>query len=93
MVSPNRNGWTVLIERQPQQVLRRLPQDLLQYIDQAILDLPENCRPYDRRKSASHDDVYRIQVEDWHISYAIEDEEKIILILEIAPRESIDRNG
>lgn len=85
--------WTVLIERQPEMVLRRLPQDLLQRIDRAILDLAKNLRPQARNKLAGHDNLYCIQVEDWHISYAIENDEMIVLILDIVPTGSASRNG
>ncbi len=90
---PGRTGWTVLIERQPEMVLRRLPQDLLQRIDRAILDLAQNLRPQARNKLAGHDNLYCVQVEDWHISYAIEKDEMIVLILDIVPTGSASRNG
>ncbi len=85
--------WTVLIERQPQQVLRRLPQNLRQRIDRTILDLSENSQSHARKKLAGHDNLYHRQVGDWRISYAIEDDEMLVLILEIAPTGSPYCNG
>ncbi|MCH8290889.1 type II toxin-antitoxin system RelE/ParE family toxin [Candidatus Poribacteria bacterium] len=39
-----------------------------------------------------YENLYRIRVGEWRISYAIEDDKLIILILEIAPRGSAYRN-
>ncbi len=78
--------WEVLFTRQAEKRLRRLPKDLLQHIDQMILELAENPRPSGCKKLAGYDNLYRIRVGDWRISYAVEDDRLIVLIIEIAPR-------
>jgi mRNA interferase RelE/StbE len=86
------SNWQILVRRQPEKVLRRLPKDLRQRIRVAIWGLAENPRPPGCRKLAGYDNLYRIRVGDWRISYAVKDDQLIILILEIAPRGSAYRN-
>jgi mRNA interferase RelE/StbE len=78
--------WEVLLSRQAEKVIRRLPQNLRERIDGAILGLAEDPRPLGCKKLAGYDNLYRVRVGDWCISYAVEDDELIILILEVAPR-------
>jgi mRNA interferase RelE/StbE len=78
--------WEVLLSRQAEKVIRRLPQNLRQRIDGAILGLAKDPRPPGCKKLAGYDNLYRLRVGDWRISYAVEDDELIVLILEVAPR-------
>jgi mRNA interferase RelE/StbE len=81
-----RKRWMVLVERQPQKVFRRLPRDLLQRIRLAIVGLAEEPRPPGCKKLQGYDNLFRIRVGDWRISYAVEDDRLIVLVLEVAPR-------
>lgn len=85
-------GWQVILKRQPEKVLRRLPRDVRERIDRKILDLANDPRPEGCRKLAGFDDVYRVRVGDWRISYAVEDDRLVVLVLEIAPRGGAFRN-
>ena len=78
--------WEIALSRQAEKVMRRLPRALLQRIDQAILNLAMNPRPSGCKKLVGHDNLYRVRVGRWRISYAIEDEQFVILIVEVAPR-------
>ena len=78
--------WQVLIDRQPEKVFRRLPKPLLQRIREAISDLAEDPWPPGCKKLTGYDNLYRIRVGDWRISYAVEDDRLIVLVLEVAPR-------
>jgi mRNA interferase RelE/StbE len=78
--------WTVLIGRQPEKMLRRLPRDLLQRIRETIGSLEDDPRPPGCKKLAGHDDLYRVRVGDWRISYAVEDDRLIVVVIEVAPR-------
>lgn len=78
--------WEVLLHRRAERVLRRLPKDTLRRIDEAIEALATNPRPPGCRKLAGHHDLYRMRVGDWRISYAVEDDRLIVLVLEVAPR-------
>lgn len=79
-------GWQIILTRQPQKILRKLPKDLLQRIDVQFAALIKNPRPAGCKKLAGFDNLYRVRVGDWRISYAIEEGQLVILILEIAPR-------
>lgn len=78
--------WKVVFHRQAEKVLHRLPKDLVGRLWRAIQILAANPRPEGCKKLEGHDNLYRIRVGDWRISYAVEDDTLIVLILEIAPR-------
>ena len=78
--------WAVIVDRQPQRALRRLPRDLLERIDLAILSLAADPRPTGCDKQAGHDNLYWVRVGEWRMSYAVEDDRLIVLVLEVAPR-------
>ncbi|MFC2037128.1 type II toxin-antitoxin system RelE/ParE family toxin [Chloroflexota bacterium] len=78
--------WEIHQTRQVERVLRRLPKDHLKRIDRAILALAENPRPPGCRKLRGYDSIYRIRVGDWRISYSVEDDRLIVLVIEVAPR-------
>ncbi len=84
--------WRIHINKQPQRTLRRLPKNLGQRIDRAILDLADNPRPANSRKLIGFADTYRIRVGDWRIIYTIQDDQLLILVIRIAPRGSAYRN-
>lgn len=86
------DNWQIIIARQPQKVLHKLSKDLLKRLDRAIMGLANNPRPEGCKKLAGHDNLFRIRVGDWRISYAIEDDRLIILVLEVAPRGGAYRN-
>lgn len=85
-------AFEVILDRQPQKVLRKLPKDLLKRIDRALQVLSVNPRPAGCKKLSGYDNLYRIREGDWRISYAIEEDRLIVLILEISPRGGAYRN-
>ena len=84
--------YEVILARQPQKILRKLPKDVLRRIDRAIQGLAAEPRPGGCKKLTGYDNVYRIREGDWRISYAVEDDRLIVLILEISTRGSAYRN-
>jgi mRNA interferase RelE/StbE len=80
--------WEIVLSRTARRVLRRLPRDLLERIDEAIQALATEPKPHGCRKlsGTGYANLYRIRVGDWPISYAIEEDALIILVIEIAPR-------
>ena len=78
--------YTVLLDRQPQKVVRRLPQDLLARIDRAIVALADDPWPPGCKKLGGYQNLYRVRVGDWRISYAVEDDRLIVVVIEVAPR-------
>lgn len=79
-------AWEIEIHRSARSVLERLPRDLFERIDKAICSLADDPRPRGSRRLRGHQNLYRIRVADWRIVYAIEKEELIVLILEVATR-------
>jgi len=80
--------WQVLIDKQPERIFRRLPRPLLQRIREKIWELSRDPSPRGCMKLRGYDNLYRVRVGDWRISYAIEDDRLIVLVLEVAPRGS-----
>jgi mRNA interferase RelE/StbE len=80
--------WRIILDRQPKKMMRRLPQDLLQRIDQKIRSLAEDPRPPGCRKitGTKYENLYRVRVGDWRISYAVEDDQLIVLVVEVEHR-------
>jgi mRNA interferase RelE/StbE len=78
--------WQIIIDRQPERIFRRLPKPVLQRIREKIWSLAEDPRPPGCKKLAGYDNLYRVRVGDWRISYAVEDDQLIVLIVEVAPR-------
>ncbi len=78
--------WQIIIDRDPRKVMRRLPRNLLQRIDQAIQNLADDPRLSGCKEMVGYDNYYRIQVGDWRILYAIEDDRLIVLVLDVVPR-------
>ena len=78
--------WEILLHRRVEKVLRRLPKNIVSRIDRAIQSLGTNPRPTDCKKLAGHENLYRVRVGDWRISYTVEDDRLIVLVLEVAQR-------
>ena len=85
-------GWQIIIQRRAEKVMQRLPKDLLLRIWSVIRDLAQDPRPVGCKKLVGYDNLYCVRMGEWRISYAIEDNELIILILEVAPRGGAYRN-
>jgi mRNA interferase RelE/StbE len=75
----------IIINKSVMKVLRKLPKDLLIRISRAIDGLSNDPRPVGCKKLKAYDNLYRIRVGDCRISYAIEDDRLIVLIIEAAP--------
>jgi mRNA interferase RelE/StbE len=84
--------WQIVIRREPERVLKHAPRNLTQRLDAAIRGLAEDPRPRGCKRLEGYENLYRLRVGDWRIIYAIEDEQLVILIVEIAPRGSAYRH-
>jgi len=84
--------WHIIMKRQPEKMLRRLPRNLGRRIDGAILSLIDNPQPVNSKKLVGHDNLYRLRIGDWRVVYAIENEQLIILVIRIASRGSAYQN-
>jgi len=85
-MSDMQGEYIVIINKSVMKVLRKLPTNLLRRISQVIDDLSKDPRPVGCKKLEGYDNLYRIRVGDWRISYAVEDARLIILVIEVAPR-------
>jgi mRNA interferase RelE/StbE len=90
MSDPRNSGggsqWQIIILREPEKVLRKLPGNLLKRIRKVIDDLSADPIPTGSKKLVGYDNLYRVRVGDWRVSYAVEQDRLIVLIVEIAPR-------
>jgi mRNA interferase RelE/StbE len=84
--------WRVLISQRAKRMLRRLPKPLKQRLAQTFDDLAHNPRPPGCKKLSGGDQLYRVRVGDWRVIYAIEDEQLIVLIITLGPRQDVYRN-
>jgi mRNA interferase RelE/StbE len=92
------SGWTwqVLIHRTADKTLQRLPKNLVRRIWAELRALARDPQPEGCKKLTGYKDRYRLRVRvrvgDWRITYQVEDDRLIILVLEIAPRGGAYRN-
>lgn len=78
--------WQVFIQRRAEKSLRRLDKVTRRRIREAINQLVINPRPSGSKKLSGYDNLYRLRIGDWRISYALEEDKLIVLVVEIAPR-------
>lgn len=89
---PEERGWTVLLSKQAERSLRRLPEGVLQRVDRVLQTLEETPIPAGSRKLSGYPDVYRVRVGDWRIVYVVDWKNRTILVAKIAPRGDAYRN-
>ena len=85
-MNEGRGKYQILISKDARKILQKLPKNLLGRISKAIDGLAGNPRPEGCKKLEGYDNLYRIRVGDWRISYAIEAERLVVLVIEVAPR-------
>jgi mRNA interferase RelE/StbE len=85
-MSEGQGKYQILISKEARKVLQKLPKNLLSRISKAIDGLAGNPRPEGCKKLEGYENLYRIHVGDWRISYAIEEDRLIVLVIEVAPR-------
>lgn len=83
--------YTVIVERQAEKALRRLPREVLSRVDRLILRLADDPRPAGCKKLKGYENLYRLRVGNWRIVYAVEDDKLIVLVIEISPRGQVYR--
>jgi DNA-binding NarL/FixJ family response regulator/mRNA-degrading endonuclease RelE of RelBE toxin-antitoxin system len=86
-MSERKPRWEIVLTRQAEKTLYRLSKNLLQPIDQALLALAENPRPPESRPLPGYENLYRLPVVEWRVTYTVEDERLTVLVLEIAPKQ------
>jgi mRNA interferase RelE/StbE len=86
MNEPQRR-WTIVIDRQPQKEIRRLPSDLRQRIDKAILALAEDPRPADCKP------VKDAPQGTYRVIYTVLDSKKVIVVARVRKRDESTYRG
>jgi mRNA interferase RelE/StbE len=86
------NKWRVVLLHEPEKVLKRLPRNVYKRIRDKIDSLTINPTPNGCKKLAGHENLYRIRIGDWRVTYAIENNRLVILIVEVAPRGGAHRD-
>ena len=84
--------YKVIIQKSAVKIIRKLPKDLVTRISRAIDELAKEPRSMGCKKLSGYPNLYRIRVGDWRITYAVEDDQLIVLVIEIAPRNGAYRN-
>ncbi|MBX7237484.1 MAG: type II toxin-antitoxin system RelE/ParE family toxin [Caldilineales bacterium] len=92
MNEPSSRRYTVIVERQVEKALWRLPKDILTRVDRLLLSLVDEPRPAACKKLRGYENLYRLRVGDWRMIYAIEDDRLVVLVIEIAPRGGVYRD-
>jgi mRNA interferase RelE/StbE len=93
MNEPQRR-WTIVIDRQPLKEVRRLPSELRQRIDKAILALAEDPRPAgcESVRDAPRG-TYRVRVGAYRVIYTVLDAEGVIVVARVRKRDESTYRG
>jgi mRNA interferase RelE/StbE len=93
MNDPQRH-WTIVIGQQAQKEMRRLPSDLRQGMDRAILALAEDPRPAGCKsvKDAPRG-THRVRVGAYRVIYTVLDSEKVIVVARVRKRDQSTYRG
>ena len=86
MSTAERPRYTVQIGRDAQRVLKRCQPDLVRRLDAAIVSLATDPRPVGCKKLVGKQDYRRVRVGEWRITYTIQDDVLIVIVVEVAAR-------
>ena len=71
--------------------LRKLPRDMQKRVASVIDGLALDPRPPGVERLAGNRDLWRIRVGVYRVSYAIEDDRLVVLIVKVGPRRDVYR--
>lgn len=80
--------YTVLITKTVQKQLNRLPDDLADRLEQKMLSLEEDPRPYDCRKLKGRE-AYRLRLGNYRFIYEVSDKVLVVLVLKVGHRKDV----
>jgi mRNA interferase RelE/StbE len=83
--------YGVLLERQAERDLKRLPSQVLSRVVRDLQELSQNPRPSGCRKLVSTANDYRIRVGDYRILYEVRDDVREVRILRVRHRREVYR--
>lgn len=88
---PSRPPYEVQISRSVQKELDRQARNTRERLLKAILALADNPRPIGSRHIEGQEDIYRVRVGDWRITYAIYDERLVVTVIKVGSRGDVYR--
>ena len=86
--------WTVLLHRQAEKALQRIARSdkvLFRRLDRALLQLQDDPIPPGAKRLKGHA-FYSLRVGDWRIVYALDTEERLVIVLHIGHRREVYRD-
>lgn len=83
-------AWQVIILREPEKLLAKLPRDVQERLSTAIDKLETDPHPPGSERLTGYD-LYRLRVGDWRIIYRIEADKLLILVVEVGARGGVYR--
>ncbi len=83
-------NYEVFIGRRRQKELEKIPRPFYDKIKEAILNLEINPRPAGVKKLTDRS-AWRIRIGNYRVVYEIDDQSKIIIVIEIGHRKEVYR--
>jgi mRNA interferase RelE/StbE len=85
--------YEVVFRPSADRALRRLPGDAQRRIVLAVADLADEPRPPGVVKLVGGENLWRIRVGVYRVVYEIHDDRLVVLVLRVAHRKDVYRNG
>ena len=85
------NEYQLFFSPEAEKSLRGLLEKIKRRIDEKLVALIEEPRPFGTIKLQGSDSSYRIRIGDYRVVYSIEDKKLFVLILKIAHRKEVYR--
>lgn len=82
--------YQIVIEKQAERQLRRLPRDAERRVSDAITALRKDPRPHGAKKLVGAE-AWRIRIGDYRVVYEIRDRQLVILVVRIAHHRDVYR--
>ena len=80
--------FQVVVQRQAEKQLRRLPRQVLGRVFVAVKGLADNPRPSGCKKLRGHDCAYRLHIGDYRVIYDVDDNSRTVVVWRIRHRQS-----
>ena len=84
--------YELLIEKNAEKGIRKLPKEVAGRIIPKIQELRENPLPVGCRKIVSSDNDFRIRIGDYRVVYELDEGNRRIIIMAVGHRKDIYRN-
>lgn len=82
---------SLVIKKSAKKELDRLPDQIFEKIDTAILKLKEDPFPFPQSKKLKGENRRRLQIGDYRVIYTVDERHKVITIVKIRHRKEVYR--